>query len=77
MKSAVPALLQEMIVGSTWFAWRQVHKQTQITPNETNFNQIDKVPIKRRHLSALMNLGAYKEVNRNSGYYLVGMVPRE
>ncbi|CAD7093988.1 unnamed protein product [Hermetia illucens] len=66
----------EMVVGSTWFARKAVHKHTWASPDGITFNQIDHVLIERRHLSALLNVRTYRGANIDSDHYLVGMVLR-
>ncbi|XP_055714419.1 uncharacterized protein LOC129808671 [Phlebotomus papatasi] len=70
------AAAHNLIVGSTWFPRRDVHKATWTSPDGITSNQIDHVLIDRRHRTSLMNVRTYRGANIDSDHYLVGAVFR-
>lgn len=50
---------RNMVVGSTLFNHKNIHKMTWKLPDDNTFNQIDHISIDSRHLSNLMDVRSY------------------
>lgn len=70
------AASKNMIIGSTMFERKDIHKATWISPCKRYRNQIDHVLIDARHISNLMNVRSYLGANIDSDHYFVGAVLR-
>jgi hypothetical protein len=60
-----------MIVGSTTFDHKDIHKMTWKSPDGNTLNQIDHFIIDARHLYNLMDVRTYRRANVDSDHYLV------
>jgi hypothetical protein len=60
-----------MVIGSTMFNHKDIHKMTWKSPDGNIFNQIDHLIIDARHLSNLMDVRSYRGANIDSDHYLV------
>lgn len=67
------ATMKNMVVSSTRFPRRDIHKRTWTSPNGDTHNQIDHIMIDRRNASSVMNVRTYRGANCDSDHYLVGM----
>ncbi|PSN43351.1 hypothetical protein C0J52_15555 [Blattella germanica] len=62
---------RNMVVGSTIFNHRDIHKMTWKSPDGNTFNQIDHILIDARHFSNLIDVRSYRGANIDSDHYLV------
>jgi hypothetical protein len=62
---------RSMVIDSTMFDHKDVHKMIWKFPDESTFNQIDYFIIDARHLSNLMDVRTYRGTNVDFDYYLV------
>ncbi|XP_072375240.1 uncharacterized protein [Diabrotica undecimpunctata] len=62
---------KDLIVGSTCFNHKNIHKATWISPNGHTTNQIDHVIIDRRHFTNLMDVRSYRGANIDSDHFMV------
>ncbi|XP_035787837.1 uncharacterized protein LOC118464508 [Anopheles albimanus] len=67
------AIANDLVIGSTKFARRDIHKATWVSPNGATSNQIDHVLINRRRQSSLLNVRTYRGAKVGSDHYLVGL----
>lgn len=70
------AASKNLVVASTRFPRKDIHKATWVSPDGATRNQIDHVLIDRRNFLSLMTVRAYRGANVDSDHYLVGMVFR-
>ena len=70
------AAANNLVVGSTKFAYRDIYKITWAHPDGESFNQIYHVLVSRRWQSSLLNVRTYWGANIDSDHYLVGLVIR-
>jgi hypothetical protein len=62
---------RNMIIGSTMFEHKDIHKRTWQSPDGNMFNQIDHILIDVRHCSDLRDVRSYKGANIDSDHYLI------
>ena len=60
-----------MVIGSTMFQHKNVHKPTWMVPDRSFESQIDHMVIDARHMSDLMDVRSYRRGNVDSDHYLV------
>jgi hypothetical protein len=60
-----------MVIGSTMFDHKDIHKMTWKSPDGNTFNQINHLITDARHLPNLMDVRTYRGANVDSGHYLV------
>jgi hypothetical protein len=60
-----------MVVGSTMFEHKDIHKRTWKSPDGNVFNQIDHILIDVRHCSDLRDVRSYRGANIDSDHYLI------
>ena len=65
------AISRGMIIGSTSFPHKDIHKGTWKSPDGHTINQIDHVLIERRHGSMLMDCRTFRGANIDSDHFLV------
>ena len=65
------ATLNNMVIGSTMFQHRNIHKPKWTAPHRSFENQIDNMVIDARHMSDLLDVKSYREGNVDSDHYLV------
>ncbi|CAL1685092.1 unnamed protein product [Lasius platythorax] len=65
------AASRNMIVASTRFPRRDIHKWTWRTPDGKHHNQIDHVLVDKRGASSILNVRSYRGTNYESDHYLV------
>jgi hypothetical protein len=68
------ALSHSMIVGSTIFKHKNIHKATWSTPDRLSWNQIDYVLIDTRHLLNLLDVRMYRGAHVDSDQYSVSKI---
>ncbi|PNF23327.1 hypothetical protein B7P43_G15831, partial [Cryptotermes secundus] len=62
---------RNMVVGSTVFNHKDIHKRTWKCPDGNVFNQIDHILINVGHFSDLMDVSSYRGANIDSDHYLI------
>ena len=64
------ATLHGLVVGTTLFPRKNIHKATWISPNGQTASQIDHVLISARHKSNMINARSYRGANMDTDHYL-------
>jgi hypothetical protein len=59
-----------MVIGSTMFNHKNIHKMTWKSPDGNSFNQINHLIIYARYLSHFMDVRTYRVANIDSDHYL-------
>lgn len=62
---------KNMVVSSTQFAHKNIHKQTWRSPNGQVFNQIDHVLIDKRRASGIQDVRSFRGADGDTDHYLV------
>lgn len=70
------AASQGMVVRSTYFPRKRIHKVTWRSPDNNTENQIDHVLIDRRFFSDIINVRTHRGANIDSDHYLVAISMR-
>jgi hypothetical protein len=65
------ATLNNMVIGSTMFQHKNIHKPTWTEPDRSFESQIDHMVIDARHMSDLLDVRSYRGANVDSDHYLV------
>jgi len=65
------AALNNMVIGSTMFPHKNIHKSTWTAPDRLFESQIDHMVIDARHMSDLLDVRSYRGGNVDSDDYLV------
>lgn len=65
------AISRELVISSTYFPRKNIHKHTWSAPDGRTKTQIDHVIIDKRHQSSITNVRTYKGADRDSDHYLV------
>lgn len=65
------AVARNMVVSSTRFKHRSIHKATWLSPDQKTRNQIDHVLIDGRHSSSVMDVRTIRGANIDSDHFLV------
>jgi hypothetical protein len=60
-----------IIIGSTFYPLKDIHKSTWRSPDGVTFNQTDHLLMYRRYKSVLTNVTSYRGANIDSDHYLV------
>jgi hypothetical protein len=65
------AVSKHLVVSSTFFPKKNIHKQTWVFPNTINKSQINYIIIEKRHKSCIINLSSYKEADGDTDHYFL------
>ena len=65
------ATLNNMVIGSTMFQHKNIHKPTWTAPDRSFESQIDHMVTDARHMSDLLEVRSYRGGNMDSDHYLV------
>lgn len=65
------AAANRLVIGSTWFQHRRVHKATWRLPGGARENQIDHIFIEGRHFASLQDVRSMRGADCNSDHYMV------
>jgi hypothetical protein len=65
------ATSKNLIVKSTTFPHRDIHKHTWTSPHGVTHNQIDRVLTDKRRDSNTLNVRSFREADCDTGHYLV------
>lgn len=65
------AAAHDMVVASTRFPHKDIHKHTWRTPDGKTYNQIDHVLVNSRHISSVLDVRSMRGANIDSDHYLV------
>jgi hypothetical protein len=67
------AMSNNMVISSTYFQHKAMHKRIQTSPNGTVFNQLDHILIERQFASSILDVRSYHGANCDSDHYLVNI----
>jgi len=71
------ATSKHMIISSTYFPHRNIHKQTWISPDGRTANQIDHLIVGQRNASSICDIRTYRVANIDSAHHLIKVTYRE
>jgi len=60
-----------MIISSTCFPHKNIHKETWVSPNGAVKNQIDQVLVDSKRRKYIINIRSHRGVTGNSDHFLV------
>lgn len=58
-------MAKELVISSTHFLRKNIHKHTWVSSNRIMKNQIDHVIISKKHMSCISNVRSYKGANED------------
>ncbi|XP_008183016.1 craniofacial development protein 2-like [Acyrthosiphon pisum] len=65
------AIAKDLIISSTYFPRKDIHKQTWISPDGHTKNQINYVLIDKKHKGCINNVRSYRGADADSDHYLL------
>jgi hypothetical protein len=65
------AISRDMVIGTTLYPHKDIHKMTWRAPDGATYNQIDHMLIDVRHKSDLIDIRSYRGANIDSDHYLL------
>jgi hypothetical protein len=65
------AISRDMVIGTTLYQHKDIHKMTWRAPDGATYNQIDHMLIDVRHKSDLIGIRSYRGANIDSDHYLL------
>lgn len=65
------AISKELVINSTYFPRKNIHKHTWVSPNGLTKNQIDHVMINKKHMSCISNMRSYRGSDADTDHYLI------
>lgn len=65
------ATSRDVIISSTYFRRKNIHKQTWISPDGRTCNQIDHLAIDKEHRSWIKNIRSFRGADGDTDHYLV------
>ncbi|KAL4142514.1 hypothetical protein QTP88_004958 [Uroleucon formosanum] len=65
------AMSKKLVISSTYFPRKDIHKHTWVSPNELTKNQIDHVMISKKHMSYISNVKSYRGADADTDHYLI------
>jgi hypothetical protein len=65
------AIAKDLIISSTYFPRKDIHKQIWISPDRNTENQIDRVLIDKKHKGCINNVRSYRGTDADSDHYLL------
>jgi len=68
---------KNLLVKSTYFAYKDIHKYTLVSPDGKTLNQIDRVLVDRRRHTNIMDVRSYRGAESDTGHQLVIAKGRE
>ena len=63
--------LNDLMIGSTVFPHKEIHKLTWVSPNKEHQNQIDHFAINNKWRSSLQDVRSYRGTDMNSDHFLI------
>lgn len=65
------AMSKELVISSTYFPRKNIHKHTWVFPNGLTKNQIDHVMISKKYMSCISNVRSYRGADADIDHYLI------
>ncbi|XP_008179496.1 craniofacial development protein 2-like [Acyrthosiphon pisum] len=65
------AMSKELVISSTYFPRKNIHKHTWVSPNGLTKNQIDHAMISKKHMSCISNVRSYRGADADTDHYLI------